>query len=52
MQGIAVNATTKRYFESGQMINHEYMLLKDQEILQDTFAETEMHCLKYSRKTF
>jgi CRP-like cAMP-binding protein len=51
MNGVVKNVTTGRYFESGQMINHECLLLK-QPISQDYIAETDVSTLKYEASTF
>ena len=51
MSGIVLNSTTRRYFESGHILNFEYILL-NQDILQDHWAESEVQCLKYDKKTF
>lgn len=51
MNGVARNLTTSRYFESGQMINHDAVFLK-KPIQHDYVAETEMTVLYYDASTF
>ena len=51
MNGVVKNLNTGRYFESGQMINHDMVLLKSN-IQQDYIAETDVSALKYEASTF
>jgi len=51
MNGVAKNAHSGRFFESGQMINHDCVLNK--ELIKDNYmAETELSVLKYEVSTF
>lgn len=51
MNGVVHNQTTDRYFEAGQMINHDCITEKTL-ITQDCVAETDVSVLKYDRDTF
>ena len=51
MHGVVKNTTTGRFFESGQMINHDCVLLKKPSSY-DFIAETEVSALKYEAATF
>lgn len=51
MNGVVKNVTTSRFFESGQMLNHDCCLLK-QFIQHDYIAETDVSVLKYERAIF
>ena len=51
MAGIVQNTTTKRYFESGQMINHDVVYKK--ELVRDEFiAVTDVAVVKYEAPIF
>jgi CRP-like cAMP-binding protein len=51
MSGVVQNVTSKRFFEAGQMINHE-CFIKKTEITQDYIAETDVTAVKYERQIF
>mmetsp|Transcript_5915 Transcript_5915/g.10087 ORF Transcript_5915/g.10087 Transcript_5915/m.10087 type:complete len:219 (+) Transcript_5915:144-800(+) len=51
MNGVVHNLTTDRYFEAGQMINHDCIIQKTS-ITQDYIAESDVSALKYERETF
>ena len=48
MSGVVQNQTSKRFFESGQMINHE-CFIKKTGITQDYVAETDVTAVKYDK---
>jgi CRP-like cAMP-binding protein len=51
MNGVVKNVTTSRFFESGQMLNHDSIMLKEN-IQNDYIAETDVSVLKYENATF
>lgn len=51
MNGVIHNQSTDRYFEAGQMINHDCIKEKTL-IIHDYVAETDVSVLKYDRDTF
>ena len=51
MNGVVQNVTTGRYFEAGQMINHDCIFLETL-ITQDYVAETDVQVLAYEKETF
>lgn len=51
MSGVVKNTRTMRYFQRGQMINHD-CILKRTKILDNFVAETEVTMLRYERETF
>lgn len=51
MSGVVRNTTSGRYFESGQMINHD-CVYKKQPVKYEYIAETEVSLLKYEASTF
>lgn len=52
MNGVVHNTTTGRYFEAGQMINHD-CIVKKQLIFEDLVADTaDVSVIKYERETF
>lgn len=51
MIGVVKNTTTGRFFETGQMINHDIVFLK-QQVKEDFVAETNVSVLKYEAGCF
>lgn len=51
MNGIVMNQETQRYFESGQMINHDTIFQK-QSCKNNLVAHTEVAVFKYEKETF
>ena len=51
MNGVVHNQTTNRYFERGQMINQQYIMLKTH-ILDQYVAHTDVSVLKFDKLTF
>lgn len=51
MSGVVKNARTNRYFEPGQMINHDCILRKTK-IIDNSLAETDVTVLKYEKESF
>jgi CRP-like cAMP-binding protein len=51
MNGVVHNKTTNRYFEAGQMINHDFIMLQTP-ITEEYVAESDVSALKYEREIF
>lgn len=51
MSGVILNETSQRFFESGQMINHDNILNRSS-IACDYVAHTDVGVLKYTKETF
>lgn len=51
VSGVVENTTTNRFYESGQMINHDIVMRKSI-IMYDFQADTDVSVLKYSKATF
>ena len=51
MSGVVKNLNTERYFEAGQMINHD-AVFNHTDVLHDYHCETDVSTVKYSKETF
>ena len=51
MNGAAINVETERFFESGQMINHD-AIIEDKIIKQTFMAETDVSVMRYEASVF
>ena len=51
MSGVVKNTRTNRFFQQGQMLNHD-CIMKRTKIIDNYVAETEVSMLKFERETF